>query len=144
MLSHNRPPEPWDSFFRDLASALSAPLRLDCIGGTRAEAHQCASGMQSQHQPDGKPRRNHKGHGLPPDLFDLQQNQREFDRGDEGPPSGPPRKNPEISDEFQKGPQALDQEHLLLPAAAQSAEKLHYGLELIAARLGQRQLFGKQ
>jgi len=33
MLSHNRPPEPWDSLFRDLASALSAPLRLDCIGG---------------------------------------------------------------------------------------------------------------
>jgi len=33
MLSPDRPQEPWDSFFRDLDSGLSAPLRLDCIGG---------------------------------------------------------------------------------------------------------------
>ena len=33
MRSAERPPEPWDAFFRDLDSALNAPTRLDCIGG---------------------------------------------------------------------------------------------------------------
>ena len=33
MSSELRPPEPWDSFLRDLDDALQAPARLDCIGG---------------------------------------------------------------------------------------------------------------
>ena len=33
MLSCKRPPEPWDSFFRDLDSEMVSPVRLDCIGG---------------------------------------------------------------------------------------------------------------
>jgi hypothetical protein len=33
MSSGKRPPEPWDSFLKDLDSAMSAPVRLDCIGG---------------------------------------------------------------------------------------------------------------
>jgi hypothetical protein len=33
MLSNKRPPEPWDSFLRDLDSAMSSSVRLDCIGG---------------------------------------------------------------------------------------------------------------
>ena len=28
-----RPPEPWDSFLKDLDAAVDAPVRLDCIGG---------------------------------------------------------------------------------------------------------------
>ena len=33
MSSGKRPPEPWDSFLKDLDSAMSAPVRLGCIGG---------------------------------------------------------------------------------------------------------------
>jgi hypothetical protein len=29
----NRPPEPWDSFFRELDAAVQSIARLDCIGG---------------------------------------------------------------------------------------------------------------
>jgi hypothetical protein len=28
-----RPPEPWDSFFKELDEAVDGPVRLDCIGG---------------------------------------------------------------------------------------------------------------
>jgi len=33
MSSELRPPEPWQSFLRDLDDALQAPARLDCVGG---------------------------------------------------------------------------------------------------------------
>jgi hypothetical protein len=33
MLSPNRPPEPWDSFFAELDALADATVRLDCIGG---------------------------------------------------------------------------------------------------------------
>ena len=33
MSSSNRPPEPWDSFFRELDEAVDTTVRLDCIGG---------------------------------------------------------------------------------------------------------------
>ena len=33
MLSSNRPPEPWNSFFRELDEAVDTTVRLDCIGG---------------------------------------------------------------------------------------------------------------
>ncbi len=29
----NRPPEPWDSFFKELDEAVDTTVRLDCIGG---------------------------------------------------------------------------------------------------------------
>jgi hypothetical protein len=33
MPSSNRPPEPWDSFFKELDEAVDTTVRLDCIGG---------------------------------------------------------------------------------------------------------------
>jgi hypothetical protein len=33
MSSSNRPPEPWDSFFKELDEAVDTTVRLDCIGG---------------------------------------------------------------------------------------------------------------
>ncbi len=33
MPSPKRPPEPWDSFLRDLDGAMSGSVRFDCIGG---------------------------------------------------------------------------------------------------------------
>jgi uncharacterized nucleotidyltransferase DUF6036 len=33
MASSKRPQQPWDSFLRDLDAAMSASVRLDCIGG---------------------------------------------------------------------------------------------------------------
>jgi len=33
MPSSNRPPEPWDSFLKDLDDAVGVTTRLDCIGG---------------------------------------------------------------------------------------------------------------
>ena len=33
MPSTRRPPEPWDSFLKDLDAAVDVPVRLDCIGG---------------------------------------------------------------------------------------------------------------
>jgi hypothetical protein len=33
MSSGRRPPEPWDSFLKDLDSAMTTSVRLDCIGG---------------------------------------------------------------------------------------------------------------
>jgi hypothetical protein len=33
MLQAERPPEPWDSFFRELDVAVQSAARLDCIGG---------------------------------------------------------------------------------------------------------------
>jgi hypothetical protein len=33
MPSTKRPPEPWDSFLKDLDAAVDTPVRLDCIGG---------------------------------------------------------------------------------------------------------------
>jgi hypothetical protein len=33
MLTIDRPPEPWDGFFRELDSAVNTVVRLDCIGG---------------------------------------------------------------------------------------------------------------
>lgn len=33
MSSELRPPEPWQSFLRDLDEALQSPARLGCIGG---------------------------------------------------------------------------------------------------------------
>jgi hypothetical protein len=29
----SRPPEPWDSFFKELDEAVDTAVRLDCIGG---------------------------------------------------------------------------------------------------------------
>ena len=33
MSSSNRPPEPWDSFLKELDDAVDTTVRLDCIGG---------------------------------------------------------------------------------------------------------------
>ena len=33
MPSTKRPPEPWDSFLKELDMAINTPVRLDCIGG---------------------------------------------------------------------------------------------------------------
>jgi hypothetical protein len=33
MPSCSRPPEPWDSFLRELDAAVNSEVRLDCIGG---------------------------------------------------------------------------------------------------------------
>jgi hypothetical protein len=33
MSSGKRPPEPWDSFLKDLDSQMITSVRLDCIGG---------------------------------------------------------------------------------------------------------------
>jgi hypothetical protein len=33
MSSSNRPPEPWDSFFKELDEAVDTIVRIDCIGG---------------------------------------------------------------------------------------------------------------
>jgi hypothetical protein len=33
MSPSNRPPEPWDSFFKELDEAVDTTVRLDCIGG---------------------------------------------------------------------------------------------------------------
>ena len=33
MLERKRPPEPWDSFFKELDAAVEGTVRLDCIGG---------------------------------------------------------------------------------------------------------------
>jgi hypothetical protein len=33
MSSSKRPPEPWDSFFKELDHAVDTAVRLDCIGG---------------------------------------------------------------------------------------------------------------
>jgi len=33
MSSSNQPPEPWDSFFKELDEAVDTTVRLDCIGG---------------------------------------------------------------------------------------------------------------
>ena len=33
MPSDKRPPEPWDSFLKELDAAVDTPVRLDCIGG---------------------------------------------------------------------------------------------------------------
>ena len=33
MSPHSRPPEPWDSFFKELDEAVDTTVRLDCIGG---------------------------------------------------------------------------------------------------------------
>lgn len=33
MPSTKRPPEPWDSFLKELDAAVDTPVRLDCIGG---------------------------------------------------------------------------------------------------------------
>jgi len=33
MSSSKRPPEPWDSFFKELDEAVDTIVRIDCIGG---------------------------------------------------------------------------------------------------------------
>lgn len=33
MSPSSRPPEPWDSFFKELDEAVNTTVRLDCIGG---------------------------------------------------------------------------------------------------------------
>ena len=33
MPSDKRPPEPWDSFLKELDAAVDTPVRFDCIGG---------------------------------------------------------------------------------------------------------------
>jgi len=97
--------------------------------------------MQGKQQPTAKPHETTRS----TDFFDLQQNQREFDRGQKSTPHGACREKPQVADNFRKSPRCVSSwGNSLLPAAAESAVELHHGLELIAARLGQSQLLGEQ